>query len=119
SVGDRKSRMSKISGASCRHVLLLAAISSELLEIAPQIRDFFIALDTRKNHLGARNLGARISDIFLECFFVPGHAGVLVCIAVIKAVNSASRATVQAVKDRPNLVGGVLTNAMTRGTFSE
>src|SRR5215467_11368786 len=117
--GDRKSRMSKISGPSCRDVLFLAAINSELLEITPQVCDFLVAPDTRKNHLGTRNLGARIPDIFLECFFVPGDAGVLVCIAVVKALNSASRAAVEAVEDRPNLVGGILTDAMTRGAFSE
>src|SRR6266851_8894969 len=104
----RNDRISKISDASCRHVLFLIAVGSELLEIAPQIRDLLVALDAGKNHLGARNLGARISDVFFERFLAPGDAGVLVRIAVTEAINSASLATIEPVKGRPDLIGGIL-----------
>src|SRR6266852_6491423 len=107
------------SGTSCRHVLLLVAVGSELLEIAPQIRDFLVALDTGKDHFRARNLGPRISDVFFEYFFVPGDARVLVCIAVTETFNRASLPTVKPIKDRPNLVGGILADTMTRRAFSE
>src|SRR6266851_5931567 len=116
---DRSDWISKISDASCRHVLLFIAVGSELLEIAPQIRDFLVALDAGKNHLGARNLGARISDVFFEYFLVPGDAGVLVSVAVAEAFNRAGLTTIEPVKDRPDLVGGVLADAMTRRAFSE
>src|SRR6266849_3502305 len=116
---DWDDQISIRSGTSCRHVLLLVAVGSELLEIAPQIRDFLVALDTGKDHFRARNLGPRISDVFFEYFLVPGDAGVLVRIAVAEAFNSAGRATIEPIKDRPNLVGGVLADAMTRRAFSE
>src|SRR5260370_33138436 len=116
---DRNVRISKLSDASCRHVLLFTGVASELLEIAPQIRDFLVALDTGKDHFRARNLCARISDVFLEHFVVPGDARVLVCIAVTETFNRASLPTVKPIKDRPNLVGGVLADAMTRRAFSE
>src|SRR6266481_1627994 len=113
---DRDRRISKIGGASCRHVLLFIAVGCELLEIAPQIRDFLVVLDAGKNHLRARDLGAWISDIFLERFLVPSDAGILVCIGVTEAINSACLSTIEPVKDRSNLVGGVLADAMTRRT---
>src|SRR6266852_7694373 len=106
------------SGTSCRHVLLLVAVGSELLEIAPQIRDFLVALDTGKDHFRARNLCARISDVFLEHFFGPGDAGVLVCIGVAEAFNSAGFSAVEPVQDRSNFVGGILADTMTGGAFS-
>src|SRR5260370_28086517 len=116
---DRNVRISKLSDASCRHVLLFIAVGSELLQVAPQIRDFLVALDAGKNHLGARNLGPRISDVFLERFFVPDDARALICVAVTEAFNSASVAAIKPVQDRSNLVGGVLADAMTRRAFSE
>src|SRR5216684_3304075 len=116
---DRDDQISIRSGTSCRHVLLLVAVGSELLEIAPQIRDFLVALDAGKNHLGARNLGTRIFDVFFEDFLVPGDAGVLVSVAVAEAFNRAGLTTIEPVKDRPDLVGGVLADAMTRRAFSE
>src|SRR5258708_13727491 len=84
---DRDDQISIRSGTSCRHVLLLTATSSELLEIAPQIREFLVALDAGKNHLGARNLRARIFDVFLESFLVPGNPGFLVCIGLPQTFN--------------------------------
>src|SRR6266849_10472283 len=116
---DWDDQISIRSGTSCRHVLLFIAVGSELLEIAPQIRDFLVALDAGKNHLGARNLGARIFDVFFERFLVPGDAGVLVSVAVAVAFNRAGLTTIEPVKDRPDLVGGVLADAMTRRAFSE
>jgi hypothetical protein len=116
---DRNDRTSIKSDISFRHVLRLVAVGSELLEIAPQIRDVLVALDIGKNHLGARNLRARIFDVFLERFLVPNDAGVLVCIAVAEALNRASLAAIEPVKDRPDLVGGVLADAMTWRAFSE
>src|SRR5258706_12108944 len=107
------------SDRSCRHVLLLTAASSELLEVAPQIRDFLVALDTGKDHLGTRDLSPRISDVFLERVFVPGNAGVLVGVAVTEVFNSARLATIKSIEDRSNLIGGVFANAMTGGAFSE
>src|SRR6266446_2852986 len=111
---DGKDPISIRSDRSCRHVLLLTATSSELLEIAPQIRDFFVALDTGKDHLCTRDLSPRISDVFLERVFVPGNAGVLVGVAVTEAFNSARVATIKSIEDRSNLVGSVLADAMTR-----
>src|SRR6266446_10153356 len=116
---DRKDPRSIRSDRSCQHVLLLTATSGELLEIAPQIRDFLVALDTGKDHLGTRNLGPRISDVFLERFFIPGNAGVLVSVAVTEAVNRARLAAIKSVQDRSNLIGGVLADAMTGGALSE
>ena len=75
---DRNDQISIASDISSRRALLFTAISSELFEIAPHIRKFFVTLDAGKNHLGAWNLRARILDIFLERFLVPGDAGVLV-----------------------------------------
>src|SRR6266481_9830618 len=114
---DRDDQISIRSGTSCRHVPLLTAISGELLEIAPQSREFLVALDAGKNHLGARNLRARIFDVFLECFLVPGDAGILVCIGVAEAFNRASLSTIKPVKHRSNLVGGVLADTMTGAHF--
>src|SRR5260370_35139510 len=92
---DRDDQISIRSGTSCRHVLLLTATSSELLEIAPQIREFLVALDAGKNHLGARNLRSRIFVVFLESFLFPGDAGVLVCIGVVEAFNRPSSSTLK------------------------
>src|SRR5215470_8729743 len=99
--------------------LFFIAIGGELFEITPQIRNFLIALDAGKNHLRARNLGPRISDVFLERFFVPGNTRVLVCVAVTEAINSARLAAIKSVQDRSNLIGGVLADAMTGGAFPE
>jgi hypothetical protein len=41
-------------------------VGSELLDIAPQILEFFVVLDAGKNHFGSRDFGARIFDLFLE-----------------------------------------------------
>src|SRR6266446_1492315 len=116
---DGKDPISIRSDRSCRHVLLLTATSSELLEVAPQVRDFLVALDTGKDHLGTRDLSPRISDVFLERVFVPGNAGVLVGVAVTEVFNRARLATIKPVKHWSNLVGGVLADAMTGGAFSE
>src|SRR5216684_4517573 len=96
-----------LNDVSSRHALLLATVSRKLLEIAPQIIKFFVILDAGKNHLGAGNLGARISDVFLEYFLVPGDAGVFVCVAVTEAFYRARLATIKPVKHWSNLVGGV------------
>src|SRR5262249_50774130 len=99
--------------------LFFTAIGGELFEITPQIRHFFIALYAGKNHFGARNLGPRISDVFLERFFIPRDAGTLVCIAVTEAFNDARLATIKSVQERSDFVGSVLADAMTGGAFSE
>jgi hypothetical protein len=94
-------------------------ISSELLEIAPQIFEFLVILDAGKYHFGARNFGARISDVFLERCLVPGDAGVLVRIAVIETFNHAGLAAIEPVENRTDLVGGVFADAVARRAFSE
>src|SRR4051794_39764080 len=45
---------------------LLVAGGVELLEISPQVAALLFVLDAGEYHLGAGNLRARISDVFLE-----------------------------------------------------
>jgi hypothetical protein len=49
-----------------------------LLEISDDIVDIVIVRQPRENHLGARNLGAWILEIFLQGRFIPGDAGIFV-----------------------------------------
>src|SRR5262249_37153271 len=50
----------------CENRLSLAAIGLVLREVRPQVGGLLFVLDSRKHHLGAGNLGARILDVILE-----------------------------------------------------
>jgi hypothetical protein len=69
---------------SCAAAALLGfTIRTKLADKGPKIVYFRFVLDPGKDHLGARDFGAWIFDIFLESRFVPRDSGILVGIAVV------------------------------------
>jgi hypothetical protein len=70
-------------------LLLDVAVLVELRNIGPQIAYFLFVLDASEDHLGARNLGARVLDVFLEDRLGPGDPGTLVRIAIVEAFRAA------------------------------
>src|SRR5262249_52621102 len=88
--------------------LFLAAVRLELADISPEIVDLFFVLDAGEDHFGARNLGPRVLDVFLEGRLVPGDARVLVGVAVVEAVGGAGLAAVEPVELGTHFVPGVL-----------
>src|ERR1044072_3121797 len=91
-------------------MLLLVALGVELLEVGPQVRALLLVLDAGEHHLGPRNLGAWIGDVFGERLVVPGDAGVLVRFGVIVTLDGAGLAPIEPVEHRADLVLGVRTN---------
>jgi len=72
--------------------LLFFALGVELFEIGPQVAGFLLVLDAREDHLGTRNLGARILDVFEECRLAPDDAGFLVQMCIRDRAGGAMRA---------------------------
>src|SRR5262249_61057507 len=99
--------------------LLPVAVLVELRHVGPQIINLVLALDAGEHHLGARHLGARILDVFLEDGLAPGDAGALVGVAVVETGDGASRAAIEPVELRANLVGGIRPDRMTRRALPE
>src|SRR4051794_26526750 len=62
--------------------LLLLSVRTELAEVSPEVIALLLALDAGEDHLGARNLRARIGDVGLKRLLVPGEARILVRIGV-------------------------------------
>src|SRR5260370_41381562 len=67
--------------------LLNVAVLVELRHIGPQVADLFFALYAGEYHLGARNLGAGILDVFLEHGLAPGDSGTLVGVTVVETID--------------------------------
>src|ERR1039458_5141037 len=76
----------------------LFPIRAELLEIGPETIDFLFILDAGEDHLGARNLGARVLDVVLEGRLAPYDAGDLVGVGIAEAGRAAGMAAVEAVR---------------------
>lgn len=55
-------------------LILLAAVGLELRDVGPQVVDLLVVLDAGEDHLGARDHGLRIVDVFLEVRLVPDDA---------------------------------------------
>src|SRR5690348_18396082 len=88
--------------------LLLAAVRLELADIGPQVVRLLLVLDAGEEHLGARDLAARVLDVFLERRLAPGDARVLVGVAVIVAGRGPRLAAVEAGELRSDAVLGAL-----------
>src|SRR5450631_488886 len=95
--GFDQGQMRGVSKTACLRSLLLS-IRSELLEIGPKVAGFLFVLDAGEDHLGARNLGARILDVVLEGRLAPDDAGVLVGVGIAEAGRAAGMAAVEAVE---------------------
>src|SRR6185312_14761974 len=78
--------------------LLLVAVRAELLEVGPEIFSLFFVLEAGVDHLGARNLGARVLDIVLEARLVPADAGILIGGRIAVGFGRAGMASVEAVQ---------------------
>src|ERR1700751_5890065 len=92
--------------------LLLLPVRSELLEIGDDIVDVLILRQPGKDHLGPRNLGARVLQIFLQGRLVPGDARILVGIAVAVVRIGPGLAADDAVQHRPDRVLGAFADLM-------
>src|SRR6266849_2321776 len=99
--------------------LLGVAVLVELRHIGPQVTNFPFALDAGEDHFGARDLGARIFDVFLECGLAPGDSGGLVGVAIVETIDSTGLAAIQAIKQGPDLVGSIRPDRMARRAFPE
>src|ERR1700675_118417 len=80
--------------------LLLRAIRTKLFEIGPQVTRFLHILDAGEDHLGIRDLGARVLDVVLEGGFAPNDAGVLVSVCITVVGHRSGMAAVKAVELR-------------------
>src|ERR1700743_2096598 len=95
------------------------AVGPKLLEIGNDIVNVLILRQTRENHLGAGNLGARVFQIFLQGRVVPGEAGVLVGIAIGVVWWGAGLAANDAVEHRSNGILGRLANLVAGPAFEK
>ena len=78
------------------------AVRVELFEVCPQVGGFLRVLDARENHLGARDLAARILDVLLERRLVPSDAGILIGVGIVVIRRGSRPAAVKTVELRAN-----------------
>src|SRR5262249_51117886 len=90
-------------GANATRLLLLRAVSPELLEIGPQVLDFLGVAHAREGHASAGNFLHRTANELLEHSLVPGDAGVLHRVRIVEAIERASLAAVDPVERRSEL----------------
>src|SRR3974390_1549449 len=81
-----------------RHYFFL--VDPELRDIGPEIVGFFLVLDARENHLGARDLAAWILDVLLERRLVPSDAGILIGVGIVVIRRGSRPAAVNTVELR-------------------
>src|SRR3569832_2133268 len=86
--------------------LLLLAVGAERAEIGPEALGFLLVLDAGEDHLGARDLDARVLDVFEELRLVPGDARLLVGLGIAVSRRGAGMASVYAVELGAALVLG-------------
>src|SRR5262245_25147761 len=93
-------------------ILLLLSIGTVLFEIGPEVGGFLFVLDAGKDHLGVRNLGAWVFDVFLESLLVPGDAGIFVGVGIIEIWRCARMTAVNTIEYWPHLVLGAFADGM-------
>jgi hypothetical protein len=75
------------------------ALVPELLEVGPNVADFFLIFDPRENHPGIGDFAARVLDVFPECLTVLSDAGVLEPFAItVEARHSPGLAPIEAIE---------------------
>src|SRR5262249_49945467 len=79
--------------------------------------EFLFALDAGEDHFGARDLGARVFDVFLECGLAPGDSRSLVGVAIVETIDGAGLAAIQAIQQGPDLVRRIRPYRMARRAF--
>src|SRR6185437_212879 len=99
--------------------LLLFTLGVELLEIGPKFAGFLFVLDAGEDHLGARDFGLRILDVFLESRLAPDDAGILVGVGVAIVGRGAGVAAVETIELGPDLVLRAFADGMAGKAFLE
>src|SRR5262249_30244406 len=101
-----------------RRASFLRPISSELLEIGPEVCDVLVVLDADKCHARARHFLHRRADIFGESFLAPGDAGRFIGWGVVVTLEGAALADIDAIGRWGKLDFGVLPNLVAGGAQS-
>src|SRR3569833_2665984 len=94
--------------------LLLLAVGAVRAVFGSEALGYLLVLDAGEDHLGARELDARVLDVFEELRLVPGDARLLVGLGIAVTRRGAGMASDYAVELGADFVLGAFADRMTR-----